>query len=57
MKSLLFIIVFITIINYAFCDENNDKYYESTLGNKNKVYLVADNCEKVYVCSKHSKGF
>jgi len=54
MNSLSFIVVFITIINYAFCDK--DTYYESLLTNNKNLYLVAENCEKVYVCGKHSKS-
>ena len=54
MKSL-FIIVFITIISYAFCYEDKGRYLELTNLDK-EAYLVAENCEKVYICGKHSKS-
>jgi len=51
MKSLFFIIVFITIINYAFCAKDKGKYLELTNLSKD-AYLVAENCEKIYICGK-----
>ncbi|KAG4088867.1 hypothetical protein H8356DRAFT_957624 [Neocallimastix lanati (nom. inval.)] len=49
--KLLFIIVFITLINYSFCSINRGKYLELDKGTTT-AYLVAENCEKIYICGK-----
>jgi len=52
--KLLFIIVFITLINYIFCSRDRGNFLE--LNNvDNGVYLVAENCEKIYICGRHYK--
>jgi len=53
MELLLHIIVIITLINYVFCSE--DKYNELIIPTK-KAYIIAENCEKIYVCAKLSKS-
>jgi len=55
MMKLLFITSLILLIDCAFCTIDKGKYLE--LENTDKeAYLVAENCEKVYICSDHSKS-
>ncbi|ORX64261.1 PLC-like phosphodiesterase [Anaeromyces robustus] len=53
--KILFIIVFITLINYTFCYINKGKFFELDKADE-KAYLVVENCEKVYICNIHSKA-
>ncbi|ORX46612.1 PLC-like phosphodiesterase [Piromyces finnis] len=52
--KLFFISVFITLIKFTFCSKDKGKYLKLNKSDE-EAYLVAKNCEEVYICYKHTK--